>query len=272
MNPLQERQEAPILFLSVFKSGTWLVRRILEVMTGLACHEPVILPGRSDPGDPGMLTPRPGSFYSWHLHPTPPVREKIRGMNGAPVLLMRNVYDLVVSMYHHFRDNIDGDIGRGRNVSHYFTDCDREEGMRRIIEGFTRPDFRWRGLSGHLMQMELMLTLADEHPSLVTTYERMAGDKAGEIRRLAAFLGIGLTPTREEEILRRSGFDHMRQEAVRQNGGSHFRVGRPQTHLDELSERNREQVRTMVARQVPRLPELARQFDLPEILAGADPD
>lgn len=258
-----------LVFLSVFKSGTHLMRRMLERLTGLAAFEPPIVPGRVDYRDPGQLMFVPGHFYSWHLVPVPEVCARLRQHRARCVFLLRNVGDLTVSMYHHFADNIDADIGRGRNVDHHFRALSAEDGIHAIITGMQRDDFHWRGLGPHLHQMDRMLEFARTERCFVTTFERLTQhDRAGEVQRLAAFLEQSHDAGRIEGLLAETSFRAMRDDARARGVGSHYRAGKTGQHRERLTATHRDAVRAQLHACAPRLPHLVAEFELFEILDG----
>lgn len=257
---------SPIVMLSLFKGGTHLVRRLLQELTGQPFYEPPIVPGKVDYRDPQQLSFVPDHFYSWHLVPTPPIRDRLIAAGARPVLVLRNIFDLTVSIYHHFAQNIDADIGRGRNVDHYFRELDREAGLEAIIGGMTRPDFRWRGMGPQAQHMVEMLELAAIHPSFTTSFERLTADKAGEVRRLAAFLGIEVSSDRLATIVGGSRFEAMKAEATARGQGSHYRRGEVNSHADELTDRHRQMIREVLAHEAPDLERLARAAGFPEVI------
>ncbi|MBF0623111.1 MAG: sulfotransferase domain-containing protein [Magnetococcales bacterium] len=256
----------PIINLTLFKSGTHLLRQILEDLTGLPFHEPPITPGRVNYRDSDQLQIKPGSYYSWHLHPTDEVRHRIRLLNGRPVLLVRNIYDMTVSMYHHFAKNIDAELGRGRNVDHYFKGMSRQEGMSAIINGMVKPDFHWPGLGFHLKHMQEMFLLAQEYPSWIISYEQLVQNKAEAVRSLAAFLDIELTVDRCRTIVEASGFEAMkaRADSDERLAPSHFRHGKPKGHLTELTKSHCHQIKTVLAQAAPQLTALAKRAGMAE--------
>lgn len=256
---------APIVMLSVFKGGTHLMRRVLTDMTGLPFYEPPIVPGKVDYRDPEQLRFVPGHYYSWHLVPTAPIRERLVAAGARPVLVLRNIYDLVVSIYHHFAENIDADIGRGRNVDHYFRELSREAGLEAIITGMTRPDFRWQGIGPQANHLLEMLELAALYPSFVTTFERLTRDKPGEVARLARFLGVDLSAAARQAIVGGSSFEAMKAAASARGEGSHYRRGQAASHVDELTPHHRELIAVVLRQQAPDFEERARQAGFPEL-------
>lgn len=261
----------PIVFLSVFKSGTEMTKRLIEDLTGLLPMEPEIVPGKVNYQDPSQLYYRDGCFYTWHLFPVPDVQQKMIESQARPIFLLRNIYDLVVSMYYQFANNIDADVGRGRNVEHYFREISKDEGLSCIANGMLKPDFVWKGIGPHCRQMELMLQFAETYPCFVTSYETITRNKSEEIQRLAKFLEISLDDAKVQKIAYNSSFDAMKAVADRKNVGSHFRRGQPGGHAEELSVAHVQQIQQALKTHAPHLPDLLTKAGLSHILDQAVP-
>lgn len=261
----------PIVFLSVFKSGTEMMKQVIDDLTGLSPMEPEIIPGKVNYQDPAQLYYRPGHFYAWHLFPIHEVQQKLIQARARPIFLLRNVYDLVVSMYYQFANNIDADVGRGRNVDHYFQALTKDEGLACIVDGMLKPDFVWKGIGPHCHQMELMLQFSEIYPCFVTSYENIVQHKPDEVRRLASFLDIPLDDTQVQQISYNSRFDVMKAAADRKNVGSHFRRGRSGSHAEELNRHHVQQVQQALKTYAPNLPDLLDKAKLSQVLELAVP-
>lgn len=268
----EQSQDHPIVFLSVFKSGTEMMKRVIEDLTDLSPMEPEIIPGKVNYQDPAQLYYRHGCFYAWHLFPIPEVQQKLIASQARPVFLIRNIYDLVVSMYYQFANNIDADVGRGRNVEHYFQAISKDEGLSCIVEGMLKSDFVWKGMGPHFQQMELMLQFAEIYPCFVTSYENMIRHKADEVKRLTSFLELSLDDKQLQKICFNSRFDVMKANANPGNvGESHFRKGRSGSHVEELSMMHVQQVQRALKNYAPNLPNLLAKANLSHVLNMAIP-
>jgi hypothetical protein len=170
-------------------------------------------------------------------------------------------------MYHHFADNIDADIGRGRNVDHHFRALSRDEGLEAIITGMTRPDFRWAGIGPQADHMVKMFELAATHPCHLTSFERVTRDKPREVAALAAYLGIDLPAETLARIVKGSAFETMREKATAAGRPSHFRRGQAGSHA--LSPRHVALIREVVAHEAPTLPAWLERTGFTELLALA---
>ena len=131
---------SPIVMSSVFKSGTWLLRYILESLTGFSYIEPLTENGPMDPSDPDLIAIKPNHFYSWHFIPSTDIQNKLIKINAKPIFLVRNIYSLAVSMYYHFANNIDHELGKGANKHLYFSKIDKNTGLHQIISGCNEAD------------------------------------------------------------------------------------------------------------------------------------
>jgi len=256
----------PIFMASVFKSGTWLVRRIVTELTGLSWNEPQIEAGEMDHGDPALIDFKPGHFFSWHNEPTPAVRARLRVENAKVILVTRNAYDLALSMYRHFAHDIDSEIGRGAGQQGLFAELTRDQGLALTICGAAGPAFTWSGMGPHLRQMQAMLELSAEHPSCVLSFERLAQDRGAEIRRLAQYLGVAVDAERVAAIARASSFEAMQSDARQVGQLSHFQEGKPGRHAEALSRHHAYMIRHLLRTFAPHLSRMARQSDMPEIV------
>ena len=266
IDPVSQNETRPIIMASVFKSGTWLLRFIIEKITGLNHHEPPIKAGAMNPTNPDLITIKAGHFYSWHFTPSKPIQEKLIKINARPIFLMRNIYDLVVSMYYHFANNIDHEIGRGANKHGYFSRLSKEAGIQKIITGCDDREFKWRGIGPHLQQMECMFQFANVFPCHLSSYEDIVNNKEKSIRTLAEFLDISLSLNDLDELVHSSDFDTMKAFALKQNKASHFRQGKTQSHSHELSLQHIQAVQKCLEKYAPKLVPLATRAGFNSLL------
>jgi hypothetical protein len=256
----------PIVAISVFKSGTWLIRQIIEDLTHLKMVEPETVDGFMDHGDPDYLFHRPGHFYSWHLVPTPAVQEKLRAMNALVVIILRNIYDLAVSMYYHFTDNIDWEIGRGANQDEFFKSIGKEHGLALVIGGSEEKGFSWPGMGYHLKQMQLMLEFSGVCQCCVLTFERLVQDRRSAVADLARYLNIEIDDERLSAIVEATSFKNMKEHNKRVGISSHFRKGQVFAHADDLNTRHVAILQQEMYKHAPKLDELVRIRGLDEIM------
>lgn len=260
------KNNQPIVMLSVFKSGTWLLRHIIQTLTGIPHHEPTIMPGYMDPENHNYLEIKPMHFYSWHLIPTENICQNLRALQARPIFLMRNIYDLAVSMYYHFSKNIDSELGRGANKHHYFSKISKDEGLMKIITGCNNNQFQWPGLGLHLHQIERMLAFSKEYSCHTLTYERLIENKNEEIENLRKFLHVTPDKNRLNDLIESSSFNTMKASAEKHNMGSHFRRGKIKSHTNELTEHHITAIRSSLLQHAPELPMLVKQTGFEEII------
>jgi hypothetical protein len=262
--------DRPIVVISVFKSGTWLIRKIIEDITHLKFTEPEPVDGFMDQGDPDHLFHRPSHFYSWHLVPTAPVQKKLRAMNARVVIVLRNVYDLAVSMYYHFADNIDWDIGRGANQSEFFKSVGKERGLAYIISGRNEKGFLWPGIGYHLKQMQLSLEFSQSYPCCVLTFERLVQNRRSAVVELSKYLKVEVDEERLSTIVESSSFKSMKERGERKGISSHFRNGKAFAYTNDLNKMHIALLQTEIQQFAPKLETLAHSSDVAEIIKCDD--
>ncbi len=260
-------KDQPIVLSSVFKSGTWLLRFIIENITGLKYIEPPIKTGSMDPCDPTLIHIKADHFYSWHFTLSAAIQEKLIRYQAKPIFLVRNVYDLAVSMYYHFANNIDHEIGRGANKHDYFLRIGKDNGIRKIITGCDDNEFKWKGIGPHLMQIESMFHFTTIYPCHLISYENIVNSKADSIRMLADFLDIPLSVEEVIRLVTNSEFDAMKSAARKQNKASHFRNGKTQSHTYELKQQHYDAMQECLDEYAPRLYSLSRKAGFSHILS-----
>ena len=59
------------------------------------------------------------------------------------IFLVRNIYDLTISMYNHLSRDVDAAIGRSVDASRYLAKLPAEAAISMIIAGFTAPQLTW---------------------------------------------------------------------------------------------------------------------------------
>ena len=264
------KADRPIVAISVFKSGTWLIRQVIEDLTHLKFVEPEPVGGYMDHGDPGYLFHRSDHFYSWHLVPTAPVQEKLRAMNAQVVIVLRNVYDLAVSMYYHFADNIDWDLGRGANQTEFFKFVGKERGLAYIISGENEKGFLWPGIGYHLKQIQLSLEFSQGYPCCVLTFERLVQDRRSAVAELSRYLKIEIDDERLSAIVEASSFKSMKERREQKGVASHFRKGQVFAYTDDLNKMHITLLKKQMQQHAPKLETLARARDVDEIIKRAD--
>ncbi len=254
-----------IFVSSIFKSGTWLLRDILERLTGLEAYEPENISDSPDYGDAGMIGFKPGRFFSWHSEINGAVKRVVRENDAKAIFLVRNIYDLAVSMYFHFANDTDQEIGRSAGQAGFFNRFERDEGLAMVIGGFASGDAGFAGLGPHLAQIRDMFEFAKEYPVLLTSYERLCLQKETEIRRLSEYLGLPDDPGTVAAIVEATDFDKMKKNAADRGGGSHFRRGAPGGHRETLKEHHLHMIFGQLTQFAPELWAMAREREFPEI-------
>ncbi|WJW74596.1 sulfotransferase domain-containing protein [Thiohalobacter sp. IOR34] len=260
----------PIIMSSAMKSGTWMLRAIISELSGRGFFEPQVPPGRPGYEDPSMLSFPKEEFYSWHIIPRGEVAERIAASGARVVFLVRNIYDLAVSVYYHLLDDVDADIGRSVGHGDFLAGFEREQALALAISGYCEPPNDWHGMGTILLHIQEMLRYALQHPVYITSYERLVRNKATEVARLADYLETPLTDVQLREIADSTSFERMRADAEKGGAGkAHFRAGRIGGFKTELSGFHKILLRSLMHNITPDLPRLAIETGL-EIVTASD--
>ena len=259
-----------IFISSLFKAGTWMVRDIIQNITGLQPSEPERVGRLPDYGDPTKIVFSPGIFFSWHTEINEETKALLRHREVKCILVMRNVFDLVVSMYHHLAWEVDADIGANAGPSKVLSHFTEEQGLALTISGYSCPIGRFEGLALQVTNMQNMLQFSNEYPVLLTSYERLVMMKEPEIQRIADYLGISISHDERRRIAEGNQFKSMKQKAVSSVGSSHFRKGRPDGHRNIIKDFHALMINHAIdkyAAELPRLTSLDLGFN--ELLSEA---
>lgn len=217
-SPVQVATPAPKglgrdLFVStVFKSGTWLLREILDGLTGLESYEPPIQHGAGPPdtSDETCIEYPAGRYFLWHMTIAPRVAALLRAQNCKRVFLVRNLFSILASAAHHLRNDIDK--GSGRSVlSEPNADANNRDAIdlksiepealiSLVINGFAFPGMAWPGMAPIIEQMASLMRFAEESgDTMLLSYEELVHDRKSAIEKLADYLNID-----EEERVRKA--------------------------------------------------------------------
>lgn len=185
--------------------------------------------------------------------------------DGKCIFLIRNIYDLVVSIFYHFSLNVDQDIGKGANKDKYFSMFTKSKGMEIIINGNDSSDFKWSGIELHIEHIEKIISSSEKSNVYVTTFERLTNNKMKEVTEISEFLCID----REAEVLNfiveNTEFGKMKSQAVLDNKGSHFRKGESGSHKYELEQDHYQLIDKIIKDRFPGLKDLADEAGFHEI-------
>jgi hypothetical protein len=268
------RPAANKIFVStLFKSGTKLLEHLVEQLTG---RKPYPL-GMDVGNDYESATPirfEKDSFFIWHNVPSRAVQDRIREEQATPVFLIRNIYDLLVSQYHHFAGDVDAAIGHSTRTLDYFSAMNRSEGISLVLCGATSAQFHWTGFGYQLFHIQEILAYAKVNPCHVIVYDRLVNQKRREIERLATFLGVNPKRDTIEQLLDSSSLEDMRSARITAVGsGKHFRKGKPGDHANVLSPHHYHMINHLILTHAPALPALCAELGYADVVdAGAAKD
>ena len=220
---LIEGPSRPIFVSSVMKSGTWLLRNILEQLTGLRYHEPKILPGTPAYDNEMLIDIPPGTFFSWHSILNERSTALLRGAATKNIFLVRNIYAVLISMYNHLVGDVDSSIGRSVGGSDYLRTIAPEFAISMMIAGFTNSSLTWDGLAPHVRQIASLLRFKEEvGDALLLSYEELTGDKENAVHKIAQYLELTVSDDIIEKISATTSFQAMKTTASQTGADRHF--------------------------------------------------
>jgi hypothetical protein len=255
----------PIFVATVFKSGTKLLEHIVAKLTGLDINAPTMSAG-SDYESQAPIIFEEGKFFIWHNVPSASVKARLIMANAQPIFLIRNIYDLAVSQYFHFADDVDAEIGYGTDAANYFAEMTQDEGLALLLSGATSVRFNWHGFGYYLRQIQEMLQFSKEYPCHIVIYDRLVQNKRKEIDRLASFLNIKPSDELFDELIDSSSLDSMREARKSVVGsGNHFRKGTPGDHVNVLKSWHYDLINQIKIQFAPELDALCGEFGYSDI-------
>jgi len=261
-------KQEPIVLISGFKAGTWLMRKILLSITSMNFYEPEIIPGEKKYYNPKMLKFKENHFYSWHLVPTDEIVDKLNNHQAKTIFVVRNIYDLVISIYYHFYNDIDADIGRGNKKDTFLSQFSFEDGLSLIITGFEENGLRWNGIIeviDHYNEIfKASLKLKD---NIIINYDKLVSDKEKAVKEIINFLDVNISKENLESIIDKSSFNAMKKDAqLKGKGESHFRTGKVKSNREQLSLVHKIQLRQMIKITAPDIYENAKSINFTDIV------
>ncbi|MET0117301.1 MAG: sulfotransferase domain-containing protein [Sedimenticola sp.] len=260
--------DSPVFVSSVFKSGTWLLREIVKQLTNKTPIEPDLSSRKTTPYDiENIVIPSVNQFYSWHFIPSAEVMKAIDEHDGKCIFLIRNIYDLVVSIFYHFSLNVDQDIGKGANKDKFFSMFTKSKGMEVIIKGNDSSDFKWSGIELHVEHIEKIISNSGRSNVYITTFERLTNNKMKEVTEISKFLSIDHDTEVLKSIVESTEFGKMKSQAVLDNKGSHFRKGESGSHRYELGQDHYQLIDKIIKDRFPGMKALVDEVGFNEIFS-----
>jgi len=257
----------PIALITGFKAGTWMMRKVLSQMTGLEFYEPDIIPGEKKYFNPEQLSFKENHFYSWHIVPTPEVVDRLKKNDAKTIFVLRNIYDVVVSIYYHFYNDIDADIGRGNSKDKFLKQFSFEDGISLIITGFDEgKGIRWNGLNEIIIHYNEMLKASLACESIVFNFDDLVENRQEAYKKIDKFLNLEIDNETIDKIVQKSSFSSMKVEARNSKvGKSHFRLGKAKANRKTLNEVHKVMIRQQIKLFAPDIYENAKKINMYEV-------
>lgn len=239
--------KTPLALITGFKAGTALTGTILKLITDLDEYEPDIIPGERKYYNPEQLQFKDNHFYVWHIIPITEVVEKLNRLNVKTIFVVRNIYDIVVSIYYHFYNDIDSEVGRGNGKDTFLKQFSFEEGISLIITGFDENGLRWNGMSEVIIHYNEIFKASTNCDNILLNYDEIVENKYNVVKRLYDYIQIDTTEETIQNIVDLTSFNKMKNDAIDNNGAvSHYRIGKAKHNRTSLSEYHKIQLRQMI--------------------------
>lgn len=251
---------------SVPKSGTWLLREILESVTELKAHEPEIVPGMPEYENEMMIDFPPGTFFSWHSIITSRTSSFLKSSQTKNIFLVRNIYDVLLSMFRHLSQDVDSTIGRSVGGRGYFDGKTTEQCMTLMISGFTSPTLTWMGAGMLITQIDSMLAFAESEHALLLEYEKLVHDKRKAIRNILKMLELDVSSKRIRNIIENTDRNRMRSRLEKKGHDAHITLPEHALGREAFSPYHKEMIDQIVLAHAPLLPDRLNAVGMDYIL------
>ncbi len=254
VEPVAGKLNRSLFVSSVPKSGTWLLREILESITELKAHEPEIVPGVPDYENEMLIDFPPGTFFSWHSILTTRTISFLQSSQSKNIFLIRNIYDVLLSMFNHLLRDVDSSIGRSVGGNEYFDEKSTEQCMTLMIGGFTSLQMTWLGAGPLIRQIDSMLAFVESGNALLLEYEKLVHDKCRTIRSILDMLELKVSSKHVREIIENTDKDRMRRRLEESGRDSHVTTQEQALGRKVFSPYHKEMVDRIVLSHAPSLP------------------
>ena len=107
----------------------------------------------SEYDNPDLINYKPEAIWTWHADIGEEVARRIISARTPTVFLIRNIYDLLVSQYYHFKLDIDSEIGHPTGTRKVFDRLSQSEGISVVINGTRSDQFTWGGFGQELRRL-----------------------------------------------------------------------------------------------------------------------
>jgi hypothetical protein len=248
------------------KSGTWLLREMLEMATGLKAYEPGNGAGAPDYDNEMLIEFPSGTFFSWHSILTSRSLSLLRGCQAKNIFLIRNIYDVLLSMFAHLSRDVDAAIGRSVIGSSYFEGKTTEQCLTLMISGFTSPQMTWTGAGPLLRQIDSMLELIESGEALLIDYEQLTANKFVTLQKILQLLEYPLPTAQIKKIIVHTEKDAMRERLRGRGQDQHVTSPEHALQRNAFSQYHKEMIDLAVIVNAPRLPDRLRALGLDSIL------
>lgn len=236
------------------------------MITGLKAHEPEVEPGPLDYENEMLIDFPPGTFFSWHSILTSRTVSFLKSSQTKNISLIRNIYDVLLSMLTHLSRDVDYSIDRSVGGEEYFVRKTIEQCLTLMICGFTSPQMTWMGAGPLIKQIDSILAFVECGQALLLDYEQLTHDKRKTIQKILKTLEFRIPSKRIKEIIANTDKDRMRERLKKIGRDSHVTSHEHALSRDVFLPYHKEMIDRIVLTNAPRLPERLSTLGLDSIL------
>lgn len=192
-----------IFISSLPKSGTHLIREIIEKLTGLSFHEPQESPNITkfhNYDDHSLISIPHNKFFSWHNIITPETSALLLSKQAKPIFIVRNLVEIVFSFINHLRYDIDSEINKSVGNTKSFFSQSKECIIYNTIIGYHDEDFTFTGMSTVINQLLSFYKFKEKYPCLVINYRDLINKKEETIGEIIRYLNLSYDESLIQDI------------------------------------------------------------------------
>lgn len=206
-----KKQDCQNIFISSqLKSGTHLLRKIMQMITNQDYYEPFL--NKEEPPnnkllhnyhDLNLIRFPENKFYSWHNIINSDTKSLLLSSRTTNIFLVRNIYEILFSLFNHFKNDVDQSIKRsiGKSAENQLFKNGYESAFFSLINGYTSSSFSFPGIRVIVEQIKSYCDFLKEKSSFFITYDHLVNNKESTIINLCKYLNLEITYESLQKIL-----------------------------------------------------------------------
>ena len=214
--------ERPIFISSLPKSGTHLLRSLVQNITGKNYYEPfqneieeankIEL---NNYNNTNLIYFKKNQFFSWHNIINKNTQSLLLSSQSANIFLIRNIYEIIFSFYNHLKEDVDKEIKRSVNQSDIFFKDGVSASIYNLINGFTSKDFSFFGIEVILNQLYSFYEFSKiSNDFLLLSYNDLINDKNKTLKNIINYLNLKTDETELNRIVSNSNLNEEQKKNI----------------------------------------------------------